>query len=67
MRFMCRFCNAIFQQEEIAVPMKERGWVYIRDSCPRCRRGRDDWYVSERMWKYEWKRAVRYCRIARRG
>lgn len=61
-RFMCRFCGRVFEKEDISTPMKEAGWVWMRDDCPVCRKGRDDWYVSEIMWKYDWLGAVRYQR-----
>ncbi len=65
-RFMCRFCRRIFEKEEVSVPMKGNGsgpigdWVWMLDNCPVCKKGMDDWYVSERRWKYCWRDAVRY-------
>lgn len=70
-RFMCRFCGHVFEKEEISISMesntgKFKGWAWswtsIRDNCPVCRKGMDDWYVSEIMWKYDWLGAVRYQR-----
>ncbi len=68
-RFMCRFCGRVFTKEEVSTPMTSPGaapgdWVWMRVSCPACRRGRDDWYVPEREWKYRWSDAVRYQRNA---
>jgi len=68
-RFMCRFCGRIFEQEDVSVPMKDNvgftGWIWMRDNCPVCKKGMDDWYVSERWWKYMWREAVRYQRNVR--
>ena len=61
-RFMCRFCGRVFEKEEISTPMKEEGWVWMRDNCPVCRKGMDDWYVSESWWKNEWLVAIRHQR-----
>ena len=61
-RFMCRFCGRVFEKEEISVPMKEKGWVWMRDNCPVCRKGMDDWYVPEFMWKDMWLVAIRHQR-----
>lgn len=44
-RFMCRYCGAIFNKEEISRPMKNQGrgllgdWVWMDDQCPKCKRG----------------------------
>ena len=62
-RFMCRYCQRIFEKEDISKPMKDcPGWVWMRDNCPVCRKGMDDWYVSEYWWKNMWLEAIRYQR-----
>lgn len=53
MRFSCRFCGAVFDKEDISVPMDDPGWVWMRHTCPRCHKGMDDWYVSE-IWEKHW-------------
>lgn len=46
--FYCVYCGAVFAKEEVSEPMKSaRGWVWMADRCPRCRKGLfDDWYAS---------------------
>ena len=46
MRFSCRFCGDVFDQADISVPMDDPGWIWMRDTCPRCHRGMDNWYIS---------------------
>ena len=71
-RFMCRFCWSIFQKEEISTPMTNKkgerigDWVWMRDQCPKCGKGLDDWYVPEREWADLWRDAVRYQRNVKR-
>lgn len=43
--FMCVYCGRVFKKEDISKPMEDYpGWVWMRDSCPVCRKGFDDWY-----------------------
>ena len=49
----CRFCKAVFNLEDISKPMRMGDFVWVRDNCPNCGKGMDDWYVSERCWKDE--------------
>lgn len=57
---MCRHCLTVFPIPEISTKMEGRGdWVWMPYRCPRCQRGRDDWYVSTRSAKYYWRDAVR--------
>ena len=61
MRFMCTFCQSVFDEKDISVPMEGfPGSIYIRDSCPRCGKGNGSWYASERQWEKLWYVAVRY-------
>lgn len=54
MRFSCRFCGAVFDKADTSVPMEDYpGWVWMRDTCPRCHKGMDDWHVSE-IWMKDW-------------
>lgn len=53
MRFSCRFCGDVFDKADISTPMDDPRWVWMRDTCPRCHKGMDDWYVSER-WMEDW-------------
>ncbi len=47
----CRFCGATFDLKDISKPMDNSPleFVWVRDNCPNCKRGMDDWYerVSE--------------------
>ena len=52
-RMKCRFCKTIFNLEDISKPMGIGDFVWVRDNCPNCGKGMDDWYVSERCWKDE--------------
>jgi len=67
-KFMCRHCGRIFEKEEISTPItNDKGerigdWVWMMYRCPGCKRGRDDWYISQICWKYNWLDAVRYQR-----
>ena len=45
-KFICRFCGEVFDEEDISVPMDDPGWINVRDTCPRCHRGMDNWYIS---------------------
>ncbi len=52
-RMKCRFCDAIFNLEDISHPMEPKtilNFVYIVDQCPNCGKGFDDWYVPESYW-----------------
>ena len=43
--FMCVYCGRVFKKEDISKPMEGYpGWVWMRDSCPVCGKGLDDWY-----------------------
>lgn len=53
MKFSCRFCGDVFDKDDISVPMDDPGWVWMRETCPRCGKGMDDWYVSE-IWMRNW-------------
>lgn len=44
--FYCRFCGRVYDQDEVSVPMKMPGWIWVKDECPGCHKGMDDWYVS---------------------
>ena len=45
--FMCRYCGRMFKKEDISEPMEGcPGWVWMRDSCPVCGKGLDDWYIN---------------------
>ena len=46
--FYCLYCGAVFAKEEVSEPMESaRGWSWMMDQCPRCRKGLfDDWYAS---------------------
>ena len=65
-RMMCRYCGEIFDKEEVSTPMKDKGWVWMKDSCPKCHKGMDDWYISDILWDMYSKeitlRAIRYNR-----
>ena len=44
-KFMCIYCGRVFRMEDISKPMEDYpGWVWMRDTCPVCRKGCDDWY-----------------------
>lgn len=66
-RMMCRFCGEWFDKEDVSKPMGG-GWVWMRDDCPKCHRGMDDWYISDILWNLSLpgiiRRATRYCRRA---
>jgi hypothetical protein len=49
-KMMCRFCGEVFELEDISTPMPDSplGFVWVKDQCPKCNRGFDDWYVSMR-------------------
>ena len=69
-RMMCKFCGTIFNLEDISTPMDPPTilhFVYVKDECPNCKRGFDDWYVSMRggidYYLHEiLPRAIRYQR-----
>ncbi len=74
-KFMCRYCGAIFDKEEISRPMKNQGrgilgdWVWMDDQCPKCKKGLDNWYIPTRYilgmhFKEILQRAIRYQRDA---
>jgi len=70
-RMMCRHCLAVYPFDEIAVPIGKPGlfgqWYNMPHRCPRCKRGHDDWYVSERNWPNLWLDAVRRQRNVKEG
>ena len=48
-RVKCKFCGATFDIEEVSKPMPEPnpfGFVWMKDSCPNCNKGMDNWYVG---------------------
>ena len=68
-KFMCRFCGSVFNIEDVSHPMDEwnksgilRDWIWVDDQCPKCKRGLDDWYISNLSWPDHWRDAVRYQR-----
>lgn len=65
-RIMCRYCGEIFDKEEVSTPMKYKDWVWMKDKCPKCHKGMDDWYISDILWDMYSKeitlRAIRYNR-----
>ena len=49
----CRFCGAVFNLKDISNSMgydsgPRFGFVWVRDNCPNCKRGMDDWYERVR-------------------
>ena len=44
----CKFCGAIFDLKDISKPMDTPGFVWVRDNCPNCKRGMDNWYERVR-------------------
>lgn len=47
----CKFCGAIFDLKDISKPIDNSpfGFVWVRDNCPNCKRGMDDWYERVRV------------------
>lgn len=46
-KYMCSYCGRVFRKEDISKPMKDDPeWVWMRDSCPVCGKGLEDWYIS---------------------
>lgn len=69
-RFLCIFCGESFDKEDVSIPMKNSpGWVWMRDSCPKCHRGMDNWYISDILrdmyFNQILKRAIRYCKVVK--
>lgn len=49
-KYMCVYCGRVFKKEDISKPMKDYpGWDWMRDSCPVCKKGFDDWYSKCRV------------------
>lgn len=73
--FFCVYCGRVFDKEKISTPMKQApGWVWMRDMCPGCGKGFDDWYVScrfvgefTRTTRIAAMTAVRHPRVRRKG
>ena len=73
--FYCVHCGAVFAKGEVSEPMESApGWVWVRDNCPRCRKGMDDWYASlngvtryRRVLRAAALSAVRHDRVPRKG
>ena len=63
-KYMCVHCGRVFKKEDISHPMKDSpGWVWMRDSCPVCGKGCDDWYTSLRwIVEYDILKAIRVQR-----
>lgn len=69
-KMMCRHCLAVYPFDEIAHPIDSGlfgPWYCIPDRCPRCKRGHDDWYISDISWPYYWLDAVRRQRNVKEG
>ena len=47
----CKFCGSIFDLKDVSKPMDNSlfGFVWVRDNCPNCKRGMDDWYERVRV------------------
>lgn len=73
--FYCIHCGGVFDGADISTPMKDSpGWVWMRDDCPRCHKGLDNWYRSlGGVTRYTHvlvgasKNAIRHNHVRRRG
>ena len=45
----CRFCGSVFDLKDISKPMDTPGFVWVRDNCPNCGKGMDNWYERVRV------------------
>lgn len=71
-KMKCKYCGAVFDLKDISTPMKGAllDFVWVRDRCPACHKGMDDWYLSDKVWNHPWNqremmlRAIRYYRKA---
>ena len=68
--FYCVYCGEVFAKEDVSTPMESEdgnplGWVWVRETCPRCHRGCDDWYAS--TTRPSPVDAVRHGRVRRKG
>lgn len=72
--FYCIYCGGVFDKDEVSVPMEQPGWIWVRETCPRCHKGLDDWYHSTSgMTCYAHKlravadNAIRHNHVKRKG